>query len=390
MMIDPTLGVTAPQGFLAAGVTAGLKVSGKPDLALVVSAGPAWAAAAQFTSNRFAAAPVQWSRGVLAGGAVRAVVLNSGGANACTGAQGAADAAAMAAAVGAAIGCPPDAVVVGSTGLIGAMLPMDKVRAGIAAAARTATVDGGDAAARAILTTDKVTKQAGYCSPAGWRIGGMAKGAGMLAPALATMLVVITTDAAVTSTEADAALRAATTVSFDCADSDGCMSTNDMVLLMANGASGVQPDAGEFAEALAAVSISLARQLIADAEGAEHAITVTVTDAASRADALEVARAIARSNLFKCAIAGNDPNWGRVLAAMGTTGAAFDPDAVDVYFNDVGVFLGGAPGVPRDQVDLTPFETTVTVRLHAGDAAATIWTNDLTHGYVSENADYSS
>jgi len=389
-MIDTTTGVTAAGGFLASGVAAGLKTSGKKDVALVVSQGPKYTAAAVFTSNRFPAAPVQWSRGTTRDQQVRAVVLNSGGANACTGAQGLAHTRRMAELVATAVRCDPTDVAVCSTGLIGELLPMDKVQAGIAEAARTLADDAGTDAAEAIMTTDTVSKQAAYTSASGWSVGGMAKGAGMLAPALATMLVVITTDADLTPEEADEALRQATHVSFDRADSDGCMSTNDTVILMANGNSEQRPDPQEFRDALSAVCVSLATQLIADAEGAEHAITVTVTSAATEADAEEVARAIARSNLFKCAIAGNDPNWGRVVASMGTTRAQFDPAHVDVFFNGVGVFLDGAPGVARDQVDLTAFDVEVLINLHAGGEEARIWTNDLTHGYVSENADYSS
>ncbi|MDR0782979.1 MAG: bifunctional ornithine acetyltransferase/N-acetylglutamate synthase, partial [Propionibacteriaceae bacterium] len=296
MMIDQTTGVTTPQGFLAAGVTAGLKKSGKPDLALVVSQGPQYTAAGVFTSNRFPAAPVQWSRQVLVDGQLRAVVLNSGSANACTGSQGQADAQSMAEQVAALIGVEPSEVGVCSTGMIGLMVPMDKMSAGITQVAALLSTEGGEAAAKAIMTTDTVHKQASYTSAAGWRIGGMAKGAGMLAPALATMLVVITTDVQLTAAQADHALRGSCAKSFDRADSDGCMSTNDSVILLANGASEIPADQ-EFYTALDVVCISLARQLIADAEGAEHAITITVHSAASEDDALEVARAIGRSNL---------------------------------------------------------------------------------------------
>jgi len=390
VIIDATSGVTTPRGFRAAGVAAGIKKPGKKDIALVVSDGPAYVGTGLYTTNRFPAAPVVWSRPVTAAGVVRAVVLNSGGANACTGEAGRRDAQAMAEAVAAGLGCAPTEVAVGSTGLIGDRLPMDRVSAGIAAGLAALCREGGTDAAWAIMTTDTVPKQAAYRSAAGWSIGGMAKGAGMLAPALATMLVVLTTDAVVPHDEATATLGAAARVSFERADSDGCMSTNDTVVLLANGASGATPDPDEFVQALTGVCVSLARQLIADAEGAEHAITVTVEGAADEADALEVARTVARSNLFKCAIAGNDPNWGRVLSAMGTCSAAYSSDAVDVYFNEVGVFLAGAPGAPRDQVDLTDFDVTVRIDLHAGPASASIWTNDLTHGYVSENADYSS
>ncbi|MDR1806661.1 MAG: bifunctional glutamate N-acetyltransferase/amino-acid acetyltransferase ArgJ [Propionibacteriaceae bacterium] len=390
MTVDLTNGVTAATGFLAAGVTAGLKATGKPDLALVVNQGPSFAAAGVFTSNRVFAAPVGWSRQAVKDGCLKAVVLNSGGANACTGEAGRQDAAQTAAWVAELIGADPADIGVCSTGLIGERLPMAKIEAGVRAAHAALAPDGGLAAATAIMTTDTKPKQACYRSPAGWTVGGMAKGAGMLAPALATMLVTLTTDALLDSTELDPALWAATSQSFDRADSDGCMSTNDTVLLLASGASGVTPDPDEFADALTAVCVALARQLIADAEGAEHEVTVTVTGAATEEDALEVARAVARSNLFKCAIAGNDPNWGRVLAAVGTTAAAFDADALDVAFNGVAVFRDGAPGEPRSAVDLHPRQVDVAINLHAGHHEAAIWTNDLTHGYVSENADYSS
>ncbi len=388
--LDLTRGVTAASGFRAAGVAAGIKKPGKKDIALVVNDGPQSTAAARFTTNRFPAAPVTWSRQVTADQRVRAVVLNSGGANACTGAQGLADAQAMAETVAARLQVPAGDVAVCSTGLIGVLLPMATVTRGIGQALDALSPQAGADAAWAIMTTDTVPKQASYTSAQGWSVGGMAKGAGMLAPALATMLVVITTDAQLTPGQADTALGAATAVSFERADSDGCMSTNDTVLLLANGACPVAPDQTEFGQALEAVCVSLARQLIADAEGAEHAITVRVGSAASQDDALEVARAVARSNLFKCAIAGNDPNWGRVLAAIGTTGALFDPDQVAVSFNGVRVFAAGAPDQPRDLVDLTGFEVEVGIDLNQGPAEAAIWTNDLTHGYVSENADYSS
>jgi len=389
-MIDTASGVSAAQGFLATGVAAGLKKSGKKDLALVVSEGPKYTAAAVFTTNRFPAAPVQWSREVTQDSMLKAVVLNSGGANACTGRQGLIDARLMAETTARHVGCRPTDVAVCSTGLIGELLPMDKVVTGIVSAAGCLTDDGGPGAAEAIMTTDTVPKQAGFSSEDGWSVGGMAKGAGMLAPGLATMLVVITTDADLTDDQAADALAQATHVSFDRADSDGCMSTNDTVILMANGRSGCHPGEREFVEALTTVCVSLAKQLIADAEGAEHAIAVTVTSAATEEDALEVARAVARSNLFKCAVAGNDPNWGRVVASMGTTKAQFDSDEVDVAFNGVPVFSAGAPDQPRDRVDLTGFDVDLLIGLHAGDEEATIWTNDLTHGYVSENADYSS
>jgi len=383
--------VTAASGFAAAGVAAGIKASGRQDLALVVNTGPDRACAAVYTANRFQAAPVLWSKGVTAGGVLDAVVLNSGGANACTGAAGLADSKRTAELVAAALGTDAGRVAVCSTGLIGVRLPMDAVAAGIERAAAALSTDGGTDASRAIMTTDTVNKQAAASSPAGWTVGGMAKGAGMLAPALATMLVVLTTDAVLTAAQADRALRAATALTFDRADSDGCMSTNDTVILMASGASGIAADEREFTARLTAVCGSLARQLLADAEGASHDIAVNVVNAATEADALDVARCVARSNLFKCAVFGNDPNWGRVLASAGTSAAAFDPDAVSVGFNGVTVFRRGALGEDRSLVDLRGSrEVDVTIDLAAGTASATIWTNDLTYDYVKENAEYSS
>ncbi|MCW3157983.1 bifunctional glutamate N-acetyltransferase/amino-acid acetyltransferase ArgJ [Micropruina sonneratiae] len=384
------MSVTTPRGFTAAGVTAGIKASGRPDLALVVNNGPNAHAAAVFTSNAFKAAPVQWSMQVVADGRLAAVVLNSGGANACTGRDGLADARQMAEWTAGGVGCEVTDVAVCSTGLIGVRLPMDKVLAGIELAAQDLSDEGGDAAAEAIMTTDTLPKLAEYHSDQHWAIGGMAKGAGMLAPGLATMLVVLTTDAAVPSEQLDAALRTATSFTFDRTDSDGCMSTNDTVIALASGAAGVEPDADEFTEALTGVCHSLATQLLADAEGSAHDIAVQVTGAASEDDALAIARAIARSNLFKCAVFGNDPNWGRVLAAAGTVPATFDPEHVDVSFNGVGVFVDGQLGADRSEVDLSAREVSVELNLHAGEATATIWTNDLTYDYVKENAEYST
>lgn len=381
-------GVTTPQGFAAAGLAAGLKASGKPDLAIVRNLGPAYAAAGVFTSNRIVAAPVQWSNDIL-DGTLQAVVLNSGGANACTGAPGYADAREMAELTAGALGCDATEVAVCSTGLIGVRLPMDRLREGIPAAAAALGEGGGTAAATAIMTTDTVSKQAVHVGD-GWAIGGMAKGAGMLAPGLATMLVVLTTDAAVDAPTLDSALRAATRVTFDRVDSDGCMSTNDTVLLLSSGASGTAVAQAEFTAALTAVCHDLAQQLLADAEGASHDITVEVVNAATEEDAVIVGRSITASNLFKCAIFGNDPNWGRVLAALGTTAAAYEPDRVDVSFNGVMVCRGGAIGEDRELVDLTPRKAHVLVDLHAGDQTATVWTNDLTYDYVKENAEYSS
>ncbi|MFL6081257.1 MAG: bifunctional glutamate N-acetyltransferase/amino-acid acetyltransferase ArgJ [Ornithinibacter sp.] len=383
------MSVTTPRGFRAAGVTAGLKASGRPDLALVVNDGPDHHAAAVFTGNRVEAAPVTWSRTVVADGRADAVVLNSGGANACTGTPGFQDTHRTAEHVGAALGVAPGDVVVCSTGLIGERLPMQVLLPGIDAAAAGLVADGGPAAAEAILTTDTVAKTA-VARREGWSVGGMAKGAGMLAPALATMLVVLTTDAVVDGRDLDGVLRAATATTFDRIDSDGCMSTNDTVALLASGASGVEVGADDLADAVTEVCASLARQLIADAEGAHHDIAVEVRSAASVDDALEVARAVARNNLFKCAVFGNDPNWGRVLAAVGTTSAAFEPASLDVSMNGVAVCRAGGVGEDRALVDLTAREVHVVVDLHAGDATATIWTNDLTHDYVHENSAYST
>ncbi len=383
------MSVTLPKGFVAAGVAAGLKSSGKPDVAVVVNQGPGMSAAAVFTSNRVQAAPVKWSRQATADGQVQAVVLNSGGANACTGSPGFEDAAATAAHAAELLRLPADNVAVCSTGLIGIRLPMPELLTGVEAAVGELSADGGASAARAIMTTDSVPKEAGATRD-GWSVGGMAKGAGMLAPGLATMLVVLTTDADVEPAALDRALRAATRVTFDRADSDGCMSTNDTVIVLASGASGIRPSDDELAAALTEVSADLARQLIHDAEGAHHDIAIEVVGAATEADAETVGREIARSNLFKCAVFGNDPNWGRVLSAIGVTDAEFDPDLLDVSFNGVMVCRGGQIGEDRSLVDLSPRDVHVLVDLHAGDATATILTNDLTYDYVRENAEYSS
>lgn len=381
--------VTAPKGFRAAGVAAGLKAGDRPDLAVVINDGPHDVAAGVFTSNRVCAAPVIWSRQVLADGALRAVVLNSGGANACTGEEGLADSAATADALAGLLGTANHDVAVCSTGLIGERLPMDRLLPGVGTAVAALSADGGADAARAIMTTDTRPKTA-VLSGDGWSIGAMAKGAGMLAPALATMLVVITTDAVLDAEQARTALRAATEVSFNRLDSDGCQSTNDTVLLLSSGASGVSLDTREFAAALTTVCLDLGAQLLGDAEGSGHDIEILVRGAASEADALEVGRAVARSNLFKCAVFGNDPNWGRVLSTVGTTSAAFEPDELDVSFNGVMVCRGGAIGEDRSLVDLRPRRVEVVIDLHAGGEQALVWTNDLTYGYVKENAEYSS
>jgi glutamate N-acetyltransferase / amino-acid N-acetyltransferase len=382
--------VTAAAGFRAAGLAAGLKASGHKDLALVVNAGPDFAAAGVFTTNRVKAAPVLWSQQVLADGRLKAVVLNSGGANACTGRDGFADAHRTAELVASALSdVGAIDVAVCSTGLIGVRLPMDKVAAGVLELAPQLSPSGGRAAAEAIMTTDTVAKQASYADE-GWSVGGMAKGAGMLAPGLATMLVVLTTDAVVDPEKLPGQLAEACRTTFERVDSDGCMSTNDTVILMSSGASGVRPTPGDFQAALSETCADLASQLLHDAEGAAHDIAIVVQHAASEADAVEVGRAIARSNLFKCAIFGRDPNWGRVLAAMGTTAADFEPDRVDVTFNGVRVCRDGAIGDPRELVDLSGRDVRVEVDLRNGTHGATIWTNDLTYDYVKENAEYST
>ncbi|HEX8508428.1 MAG TPA: bifunctional glutamate N-acetyltransferase/amino-acid acetyltransferase ArgJ [Propionibacteriaceae bacterium] len=383
------MSVTLAAGFTAAGLAAGLKSGGRPDVALVVNSGPGFSAAGVFTSNRIKAAPVLWSEQVLRDGTLRAVVLNSGGANACTGPDGFADTHRTAETAAAALGCGAIDVAVCSTGLIGVRLPMDLLAPGVERLAAAVGPDGGLDAATAILTTDSHPKQASHRGP-GWTIGGMAKGAGMLAPGLATMLVVLTTDAVVTPAVLGGQLGEACRTTFDRLDSDGCMSTNDSVILMSSGASGVAPSAEDFQQALTGVCGDLARQLLGDAEGASHDIAITVAGAASVDDAVAVGRSIARSNLFKCAVFGRDPNWGRVLAALGTTSAAFEPDQVDVAFNGVQVCRAGAIGEPRELVDLTPRQVSVAVDLHAGAETATIWTNDLTYDYVKENAEYAT
>ncbi|MEV8214603.1 bifunctional glutamate N-acetyltransferase/amino-acid acetyltransferase ArgJ [Leifsonia sp. NPDC077715] len=384
------MSVTAASGFAAAGVVAGLKASGNRDLALVQNLGPLNAAAAVFTTNRCKANPVLWSEQVIQDGVVSAIVLNSGGANCYTGARGFQTTHATAEAVAEQLEISAGDVLVCSTGLIGEQLPLDKLITGVTAAAGALASDAGIAAAEAIMTTDTRPKQSAHRSPDGWTVGGMAKGAGMLAPGLATMLVVLTTDAVLTSEQLDAALRQATRVTFDRLDSDGCMSTNDTVALLASGASVVEPAEADFALALTEVCRDLAEQLQADAEGASHDVAIQVVNATSEDDAVTVGRAVSRSNLFKAAIFGNDPNWGRVLAAVGTTDAEFDPYGIDVAINGVQVCTAGEPDQPRELVDLTPRKVHILIDLHAGEETATILTNDLTHDYVHENSAYAS
>ena len=381
--------VTAPVGFRAAGVVAGLKSSGLPDVAVVMNDGPGQAAAGVVTGNRVKAAPVVWTQQVLKSGQLRAVVLNSGGANACTGPAGFQDTHATAEHLAQLLSCGAGEVAVCSTGLIGDRLPMDLLLPGVTAAVAEADIEGGDDAAAAIMTTDSLAKTVAVRG-AGFVVGGMAKGAGMLAPGLATMLVVLTTDAVAGSDALDRALRAATSRTFDRVDSDGCMSTNDTVLLLASGASGVQPSEAQLAAAVEQACAELARMLVSDAEGASKEVAVEVTGARSESDAVEVARAVTRSNLLKCAIHGEDPNWGRVLAAVGTTAAAFEPDDLAVAINDVWVCRDGAAGEDRSLVDMSDRLVRINIDLGAGAATATVWTNDLTAAYVHENSAYSS
>ena len=383
------MSVTHPRGFVAAGVESGLKGKGGKDVALVVNQGPSQAAAAVFTSNRAKANPVIWSQQVIADGIVSAIVLNSGGANCYTGARGFQVTHATAEHVASLLGCSAGDVLVCSTGLIGDQLDLQKVSFGVTASHAFLRKDGGVDAATAIMTTDTHPKQAVALGD-GWSIGGMAKGAGMLAPGLATMLVVITTDAALDSAQLDAALRHATRVTFDRLDSDGAMSTNDTVALLASAASGITPTIERFTTVLTGLCEDLATQLQQDAEGAAHDITIEVINSASEDEAVEVGRAVARNNLFKAAVFGNDPNWGRVLAAVGTTRAAFDPYDIDVSMNGVRVAHQGEPDQPRESVDLTGRAMHLLIDLHAGSSTATIWTNDLTHDYVHENSAYSS
>jgi glutamate N-acetyltransferase/amino-acid N-acetyltransferase len=375
----------------------GLKSTGKSDVALVVNEGPSFVAAGVFTANRVFAAPIAWCRQVVADGRVDAVILNSGGANAATGPEGFADTHATAEHVAAAlqaVGRDVSAgdVAVCSTGLIGVRLPMDKLLGGVDAAVGELAADGGDAAAHAIMTTDSVAKTA-VVERDGWSIGSMAKGAGMLAPGMATMLCVVTTDADIDRAQADLALKEAVRTTLNRLDADGCMSTNDTVILMASGASGVSPEPAAFQEALTAVCHDLAQQLLTDAEGAQHDIAIKVVNATTEDAAEAVARAVARSSLFKAAVFGRDPNWGRIIAAAGTVPeevAPFDANLLDVSVNGVQVCKAAGVGESRDLVDLTPRAVDVVIDLHAGDATATVWTNDLTHDYVHENSAYSS
>lgn len=381
------MSVTAAAGFRAAGVTAGLKPSGTPDLALVVNDGPLAAAAGVFTRNRVVAASVPWTRQVVADGRVGAVVLNSGSANAFTGAQGFADVHATAERVAEVLGVSAADVAVCQTGVIGVLAPMPALLAGIGVAAAALATDGGSAAAEAIRTTDTVSKQA-VVQGDGWVVGGMAKGAAMLAPALATMLVVLTTDAVVDAARLDGALRRATAQTFDRVDVDGCISTNDTVLLLASGASGVAPDPQVFDRAVHDVCRDLAVQMVVDAEGATKQVLIEVVHAATEDDAVEVARAVGRNALVKTALAGSDPNWGRVVAAFGLTTAAFDPDRVSVAMN--GVVLADKAQPSGADVDLSGRDITITIDLDAGAESGFVWTTDLSEAYVRLNSEYTT
>ena len=390
------MSVTFAEGFSAAGVEAGISaVEGKKDLALVVNNGPLDMAAGVFTSNRFCAAPVQWTRKIVADGHVKAVILNSGGANACTGQPGYEQSKATAQKVAALVGAKDSDIAVCSTGLIGELLPLDHVLSGAdkAFAALADTAQAGADASHAIMTTDTKPKTVELEGSNGFHVGGMVKGSGMIAPQLATMLCVITTDAVVSAGQLQAALNAGVEMSFNRIDVDGCMSTNDTVLLLASGASGIEPDPDEFNDLVAQATASLARQIIGDGEGASHDIRVKVTGATTEDAALACGRAVAASNLLKCAISGNDPNWGRIVSSLGTVPpevAPYDSNKVTVDVNGVRICENGGAGRDRSEVDMTPREVHIDIDLHAGKAEATVWTDDLTHEYVHINADYES
>lgn len=383
------MSVTFPNGFQAAGVAAGIKGSGGKDVALVVNVGPLRSAAARFTSNRVKAAPVLWSEQAVRDGRIEAVILNSGGANACTGSEGFLDTHRTAEFVADLLGANASDVAVCSTGLIGVRLPMDRLVHGVTLAHGLLSPEGGADAATAIMTTDTVSKSVEFESD-GVRMGGMAKGAGMLAPALATMLVVITTDVIADAQLLDRVLGNVVERTFNRIDSDGCTSTNDTVLLLASGASAIALPESKLQEMLLHACQDLARQLIADAEGVSKEVAIEVINAATESDAVEVGRACARNNLLKCALHGEDPNWGRVLAAVGTTKAAFDPNQIDVAINGITLCRGGSIGDDRDLVDMSGRAITIVIDLKAGSSNATIWTNDLTAEYVHENSTYAS
>jgi len=377
-----------PQGFRAASIAAGLKSTGAFDLTLIQNQGPLFMGAAVFTSNKVVAAPVIWSRQVAKGGTVRAAVLNSGGANACTGPQGFADTHKTAEHVGQLLKISSGEVIVCSTGLIGELLPMEKILSGLEAIAPVLSVDGLETSARAIMTTDSVPKIA-TATINGTEFAAIAKGAGMLAPALATMLSVVMTDAVV-SDNAQEIFQRVTDRTYNRIDSDGCTSTNDTVLFMSSGASSVSISDSDLEAMLMNVCGSLADQLIADAEGSTKTVAITVVNAASEKDAVEVGRACARNNLLKAAIFGGDPNWGRVLAAVGTADAHLDPLTIDVKLNGVQVCTNSAPDADKSTVNFAARLVEIEIDLKVGSSTATILTNDLSHDYVHENSAYSS
>ena len=379
--------MSLPKGFVSGSIAAGLKSSGALDLTIIQNQGPSNFGTAVYTTNKVVAAPVIWSRQVTKGGEVSAVVLNSGGANACTGPQGFADTHKTAELVGSKLSLSPGEVVVCSTGLIGELLPMEKIEKGIADISLNS--DGFDSSALAIMTTDSVPKKATVVKN-GVTVSGIAKGAGMLAPAMATMLSVVMTDAIVDPEEASDAFARAVELTYNRIDSDGCTSTNDTVLFMSSGASGVKVSGAELAELLNEVCGSLAAQLIADAEGASKTVAIKVINAASESDAVNVGRANARNNLLKCAIFGGDPNWGRVLAATGTAEAQFNPLNIDVKLNGIQVCKASAPAEDRNLVKFDNRLVEIEINLNAGSASATILTNDLTHDYVHENSAYAT
>lgn len=391
-MIDRDKGVTGPKGFKAAGVAAGIKATGALDLALVVNAGPLDAAAGVFTTNKVKAAPVLWSQQVIRERRLTAVVLNSGGANACTGPEGFQDTHATAEKVAEVLSCGAIEVAVCSTGLIGERLPMDAVRSGVDSAAKDlqGTVEAGFAAATAVLTTDSRAKQSWSAHADGWSVGGFVKGAGMLAPNMATMLSVITTDAVVDGAALDTALRFATNRTFDRLDVDGGTSTNDTVLVLASGASGVTPSAEDFTALLTAVAGDLVKQLQGDAEGVTKEVSVTVRGAASEKEAVHIGRTVAEDNLVKTALFGSDPNWGRIAMALGRADAVIDPDKLGITINGATLFANGTKAQDRSAADLSGREIDIVIDLNVGDATATILTTDLSHGYVEENSAYSS
>jgi glutamate N-acetyltransferase/amino-acid N-acetyltransferase len=390
--VNRNKGVTGPQGFRAAGIAAGIKESGALDLTLVVNDGPSDAAAGVFTTNKVKAAPVLWSQQVIGSRRLTAVVLNSGGANACTGPEGFQDTHATAEKVAEVLGTGAVDVAVCSTGLIGERLPMDKVLAGVENVAKEldSTVEAGLNAATGVMTTDSRPKQSWKASEQGWSVGGFVKGAGMLAPNMATMLSVITTDAKISGDSLDKALRLATSRTFDRLDVDGGTSTNDTVLVLASGASGIEPTFEDFTALLTEVAGDLVKQLQGDAEGVTKEISITVKQAATEADAVHIGRTVAEDNLVKTALFGSDPNWGRIAMALGRADAEIDPDVLQILINGVSLYRNGTRDRDRGEADLSGRDVEIVIDLNVGDAEATVLTTDLSHDYVEENSAYSS